>query len=125
MKSKEMLKVIVNALEEKKGEQIKIIDISKVSVIADYFVIASGSNENQIRAMADAVEEELLKKGVHHRQSEGYQTARWILMDYQDVIIHIFNEEDRLFYDIERIWSDGIAVDKDSVKEDNAAKEGK
>ena len=115
MNSKEMLKEIVNALEDKKGEQIKIIDISKISVIADYFVIASGRNENQIRAMADGVQENLAKVKVYPRQTEGYQTARWILLDYQDVIIHIFNEDDRLFYDIERIWSDGLSIEEDQL----------
>ena len=107
MTSKEMLEIATKAIEDKKGEQIKIIDISKVSVIADYFVIASGKNINQIRAIADEVEEKLGKQGAVPKQIEGYDSARWILMDYGDVIIHIFNEEDRLYYDIERIWSDG------------------
>ena len=107
MTSKEMLDIAVNAIEEKKGEQIKVIDISDVSVIADYFVIVSGKNVNQIRAISDEVEEQLGKKGAVPKQIEGYTGARWILMDYGDIIIHIFNEEDRLYYDIERIWSDG------------------
>ena len=107
MTSKEMLDIAVDAIEDKKGEQIKVIDISNVSVIADYFVIVSGKNVNQIRAISDEVEEKLGKLGVSPKQIEGYQSARWILMDYGDIIIHIFNEEDRLYYDIERIWSDG------------------
>ena len=107
MTSKEMLDIAVDAIEDKKGEQIKVIDISNVSVIADYFVIVSGKNVNQIRAICDEVEEKLGKLGVSPKQIEGYQSARWILMDYGDIIIHIFNEEDRLYYDIERIWSDG------------------
>ena len=111
--SKAALKIAVNALEEKKGEQIRIIDISKVSVIADYFVIASGKNINQIRAMADEVEDKLSKAGIEPRQIEGANSSGWILMDYHDFIIHIFNEDMRLYYDIERIWSDGIIVDPD------------
>ena len=111
MTCKEALKIAVNALEEKKGEQIKIIDISKISVVADYFVIASGKNVNQIRAMADEVEEKLSKVKIEPKQIEGYNTASWILMDYRDFIIHIFNEEQRLYYDIERIWSDGKNVE--------------
>ena len=107
MTSKEMLDIAVDAIEDKKGEQIKVIDISNVSVIADYFVIVSGKNVNQIRAISDEVEEKLGKLSVSPKQIEGYQSARWILMDYGDIIIHIFNEEDRLYYDIERIWSDG------------------
>ena len=98
--SKEMAKIVVNALEEKKAKDLKLLDISDVSVLADYFVIASGSNHNQVQAMADEVEEMLGKAGFTPKQVEGYQTANWILMDYQDIIIHIFDEENRLFYDL-------------------------
>ena len=107
--SKEMAKIVVNALEEKKAKDLKLLDISDVSVLADYFVIASGSNHNQVQAMADEVEEKLGKAGFTPKQVEGYQTANWILMDYQDIIIHIFDEENRLFYDLERIWQIGRA----------------
>lgn len=115
MTDKEALKIAINALEEKKGEQIKIIDISKVSVVADYFVIASGKNMNQIHAMADEVEEKLSKAGIEPKQIEGANTSGWILMDYNDFIIHIFNEDQRLYYDIERIWSDGLLVNASSL----------
>ena len=108
--SKEMAKLAVAALEDKKASDVKIIDISNVPVIADYFIIASGSNHNQVQAMADNVTEELGKAGYAERQIEGYSTANWILIDYNDIIIHIFNEEDRLFYDLERIWKDGKEV---------------
>lgn len=112
MKSNELAKIALAALEDKKAEDIKIIDISEVSVMADYFLIASGSNRNQIQAMADNVEELLAKEGVHPRQIEGYQTANWILMDFNDIIVHIFNEEDRLFYNLEKIWLDGKLIDR-------------
>lgn len=110
--SKDMAKIAVNALEEKKAKDLKLLDISDVSVLADYFIIASGSNRNQVQAMADEVEEKLGKAGFTPKQVEGYQTANWILMDYQDIIIHIFDEENRLFYDLERIWRDGNLVEK-------------
>ena len=113
--SKEMAKIAVAALEEKKAKDIKILDISGVSVLADYFIIASGSNRNQVQAMADNVEEVLGKAGVHPKQIEGYQTANWILMDYGDVVIHICDEENRLFYDLERIWRDGKVVEKEEI----------
>ena len=108
--SKETAKLAVHALEEKKAKDIRIIDISDVTVLADYFIIASGNNRNQVQAMADEVEEALYKAGMEPKQVEGYQTANWILLDYQDIIIHIFDEENRLFYDIERIWRDGKKV---------------
>ena len=109
--SKEILKIAINALEEKKGENIKVIDISGISVMADYFVIVSGKNLNQIKAMADEVEDKLSKAGVEPKQIEGANSSGWILMDYRDFIIHIFNEDQRLYYDIERIWSDGTGIE--------------
>ena len=111
--SKTALKTAINALEDKKGENIKVIDISGISVMADYFIIASGKNLNQIKAMADEVEDKLSKIGVEPRQIEGANSSGWILMDYHDFIIHIFNEDMRLYYDIERIWSDGKPVELD------------
>lgn len=111
MNSKEMAKIAFAALDDKKGIDITIIDISEISVIADYFIIAGGSNENQVKAMADAVEEELGKAGADRNHIEGYHSANWVLMDYNDVIIHIFNQDDRLFYDLERIWRDGKEID--------------
>ncbi len=110
--SKEMAKIAAAALEDKKAKDLKILDISDVSVLADYFIIASGSNRNQVQAMVDEVEEKLGQAGYTPKQVEGYQTANWILMDYQDIIIHVFDEENRLFYDLERIWRDGNLVEK-------------
>ena len=111
VEAKELTKLAVKALEDKKGEDIRVIDIHGVSVLADYFVIADGSNASQVKAMADNVEEELGKAGHECRQIEGYQTAGWILMDYGDLIVHIFSRDDRLFYDLERIWRDGKVVE--------------
>ena len=113
--SKDMLKVIIDALQDKKAEDIRVIDISNVSVIADYFVIASGSNTNQIQAMVDNVEEEMFKAGFDDPKVEDYNTASWILLDYKDVIVHVFSEADRAFYNIERIWRDGKEVDINSL----------
>lgn len=110
MNAKEMSHMICKALDEKKAGDIKVINIKEVSVMADYFIIASGTNRNQVQAMVDNVDETLGKAGVNPRQVEGYQTANWILMDYGDVIVHVFDEENRLFYDLERIWRDGKSV---------------
>ena len=108
--SKEMAKIAYRALEDKKGENIKIIDIEGISVLADYFLIASDSNESQIRAMVDNVEEELEKAGYSVKQREGYGTGRWVLLDFGDIIVHVFDRENRLFYDLERIWRDGKTI---------------
>ncbi len=115
-KSKKMTSLAIKALEDKKGNDIRVIDIQDVSIIADYFIIASGSNRNQVQTMADNVEEVLGRAGYEPRQLEGYGTATWILMDYNDIIVHIFSEEDRLFYDLERIWRDGKSVGIDEFK---------
>lgn len=110
-KAKQMATIAVKAMDDKLGKDIKVIDISNVSVLADYFIIASGANKNQVQAIVNSVEEEMQKNGHHPKQVEGYQTANWVLLDYGDVIIHIFDEENRLFYDIERIWRDGQDLD--------------
>lgn len=111
MTSQELAKKAYEYIDEKKGIDIKIIDISKISVLADYFIIAGGSNMKQIQSIADNVEEKLGKQGIEPKSIEGYQSSNWILMDYRDVIIHIFNQEDRLFYDLERIWMDGNTIE--------------
>ncbi len=111
MDVKEKVKIIVDALNDKKGIDVKVIDISKISVVADYFIIASGTNKNQVQAMTDNVEEELAKLKVHRNHVEGYNSGDWILMDYDDVIIHVFNEEHRLFYALEKIWRDGEVIE--------------
>ena len=111
-----MAKEAILALEDKKAEDIRIIDISQVSVIADYFIIANGNNVSQIQAMADEVEEKLYKAGYPLKQKEGYRNANWVLMDFGDIIVHIFDKENRLFYDLERIWRDGSVVDPESLK---------
>ncbi len=115
MEIKEVVKLAYEALDEKKAEDIKMLDISKVTVIADYFIIAGASNDRQVKALADNVEDKLGKAGITPKSVEGYQNANWILMDYQDVIIHIFNQEQRLFYDLERIWTDGRVVEAEEL----------
>ena len=109
-RGKEMARLACKALEDKKAVDIKVIDIEKVSILADYFIIASGTNRNQVQAMADNAEEILGRAGYEPRQIEGYQNANCILMDYGDLVIHIFDEENRLFYDLERIWRDGQSL---------------
>lgn len=113
--AKEMVKTAVAALQDKKGEDIRVIDISGVTVIADYFIIVSGSNPNQVQALVDNVEEQMYKAGYDDPRVEGYNTASWVLLDYNDVIVHVFSQDDRLFYDLERIWRDGKEIDVDSL----------
>ena len=115
MEAKELAKLVITALEDKKAEDIKVIDISDVSVIADYFIIANGSSKTQVHALANNVDEICGRAGYPVKQMEGYESASWILMDFGDVIVHVFSKEDRLFYDLERIWRDGKIIDADEL----------
>ena len=110
-REQEMVSIACKAIDDKKALDIKVIDIREVSVIADYFVITSGSNLNQVQAIVDNVEEQLGRAGFEPKQIEGTRNSNWILMDYGDLIIHVFDEENRLFYDLERIWRDGKELD--------------
>jgi ribosome-associated protein len=112
----EMVKLAIEGLEDKKAEDIRIIDISEVSVIADYFIIAGGSNRSQIQALSDSVCEKLGRSGHPEKQIEGYDTANWVLIDFGDIIVHIFDKENRLLYDLERLWRDGKTVEIDELK---------
>lgn len=112
----EGVKAAYKGLDDKMARDIKVLDISEISPIADYFLIASGGNPNQIKAMADAVEENLYKAGFRLNHSEGMQTGSWILLDFGDIIVHLFNEEDREFYSLERIWGDAKEVSSDELQ---------
>ncbi len=107
MDRKELVKEICIAAADKKAEDITVTDITGLSVIADDFVICSGSSKTQVKAICDNVEEQLEKKGVKPYKIDGYDEARWIVMDYGDALVHIFKDEDRLFYNLERLWNNG------------------
>lgn len=113
--SKNMAKMAVEALEDRKGEDVHVIDISEISTLADYFIIASGTNINQVQALADNVQEVLGRAGFDTKNIEGYESGKWILLDFGDIIVHIFDSENRLFYDLERIWRDGKLIDSTSL----------
>jgi len=117
-RAKEIVRIAYQAMDEHKGQEITVLDIHDVSVIADYFIIVSGENDRQVAALQDAVEDALGRAGYEHRSIEGAHTTSWILMDYNDVIIHIFNKEDRLFYDLERIWRDGKRISPENFAND-------
>ena len=109
--SKEMVKLACHGLSEKKADDIRVIDISEVSLIADYFILASASNQNQMSAVVRSVDEELTKAGYHLKSQEGNNYSSWILLDYTDIVVHIFTKEDRHFYNLEKLWQDGKEVD--------------
>lgn len=111
MTSLEQAKAIVKVMDSKKAKDIKLVEIKGLSSLGDYFVIASASNTTQVKAIADEVEDEMSKLGIEPNRVEGRQSAQWILIDYYDVMVHIFLEESRNFYNLEHLWSDAPQVD--------------
>ena len=106
MTSLELAREIAKILDSKKATDIKVLNIGELSSLGDYFVLASGSNISQTKALCDEIDEQLGKLGLNPRRIEGYQSASWILLDYVDVIVHIFYSETREFYSLERLWAD-------------------
>lgn len=94
-------------LEDKKARNIEIIDISKISTLADYFIICSGTSTIHIRTIADELDLKMSEAGFNLIHKEGFESARWILLDFGELVVHIFHEEDRSFYNLERLWADG------------------
>lgn len=101
----------VHTLDEHKATDIKVLDVAAITSIADYFLIASGNSANQVRSLADYVEDALAKKNIRPLRNEGYNTGDWVTLDYGDVMIHVFRHETRDFYDLERLWVDAAEVD--------------
>jgi len=108
---KDMVKIAYAALDDKQGEDIRILDISGISVLADYFIIAHGNNSNHVRSLIDFTEEKLNKAGFETKNIEGNHNGSWVLMDFRDIIVHVFDKENRSFYDLERIWADGKVIE--------------
>ncbi|MDO5695660.1 MAG: ribosome silencing factor [Eubacteriales bacterium] len=108
---RETIGKVVEILADRKAEDIRVIDISEISVISDCFVIAHANNPNQLRALVETVEEKLEASGIVHHQMEGNFKSGWVLIDYGDFILHIFDRENRLFYNLERMWRDGKEID--------------
>ncbi|MCI5656899.1 MAG: ribosome silencing factor [Candidatus Pseudoruminococcus sp.] len=111
MTSLETAKMAVKALDSKKALDIKVIKIKDISAIADYFVIATGTSSTHVKALADEVEAQLDESGISVSHVEGYRSNSWILLDYVDVVVHVFSDEAREYYDLERLWQDGEIID--------------
>lgn len=107
----EELEIAVKALDSKKAENIKAIKVADLTILANYFVIAGASSTTQVKALVDEVEYQLEQKGVRPKNIEGVQSANWIVLDYVDIIVHVFLNESREFYKLEHLWTDGEEVD--------------
>ncbi|MBQ7227862.1 MAG: ribosome silencing factor [Clostridia bacterium] len=108
----QLAKKIAGVLDEKKGKDIVIIDLSEKSIIADYFVIASGRSTTAVKSLTDNVDEKLSKEGIEPLRRDGFSEAKWIAVDYGSVILHVFHEETREYYHLERLWADGANFEK-------------
>lgn len=113
--AREMAEIAVKALDSKKGKEIRLIRIDKITTLAEYFVICTGTSNTQINALCDAVEKELTEKGEEPLHREGYRGGTWVLLDYGCVVIHVFNDEARKFYSLEHLWADGEEVDLSAI----------
>ena len=111
MNQNDILKKIVKTLDTKKAEDVEVIGIKDLTIIADYFVIATGTSTTHTKSLADEVEFQLKEAGVVPTRTEGYNGSNWILLDYSDIVVHIFYKETREYYSLERLWSDGEKID--------------
>lgn len=115
MNTLELTKQIVKTLDAKKADQIEVIEIGDLTIISDYFVIASTKNTTHVKALADEVEFVLKEQGIMPDRVEGYQHANWIILDYREVVVHVFYEETRNFYHLEKLWGDGKRIDVETL----------
>ena len=115
MDSQELARAIVQALDSKKGKEIALLNTSELTTLADYFVLCTGTSNTQLKALTDAVEDSLSRLGEEPHHVEGHREGTWVLMDYSSVVVHIFTEEARNFYDLERLWNDAVPVDISSM----------
>ena len=111
MESKELMESIVQILDSKKADDIRATRLADLTTIADYFVIAAGTSNTQVKMLADEVEYQLGQKGIKPHATEGYRSENWIVLDYTDVVVHVFLRETREFYNLERLWADGEQID--------------
>ena len=118
MEAKELMENIGKVLDSKKAKDIRAIRIGDLTILGEYFVIATGTSSTQVKMLADEVDYQLGEKGVQPHRVEGYHSENWIILDYTDVIVHIFHEDTREFYDLERLWADGEKVDLSGILKD-------
>lgn len=115
MDSKKFALIISDLILNKKGYDIKILEIKKISTVADYFVICSADSDRQVKAIADEVEDKLRENGIKCSHREGYESLTWVILDYFDVMVHVFKAEARTFYNLEKLWGDAPIVDVNDV----------
>ena len=111
MENNDLVTRVVTSLDKHKADDIQVIQVTELTSLGDYFVIANGSSNRQVKSLADYVEYDLSQQGIQPLRVEGYSSASWILIDYGSVMVHVFREDTRQFYDLERLWKDGRQLD--------------
>lgn len=122
MNEKELLDNITEAIFSKKGYDVKILDVRKLTSIADYFVIASASSDMQVKAVSEEVEDRLAEDGVKCYNRDGYDTLNWVILDYFDVMVHVFKEDTRDYYKLDKLWADAPTIEVKDATENIAEK---
>lgn len=115
---KDIALLAADAADDKKAEDIDILNVQGLTVIADYFVLCSANSDQQVRAIARSIDDKLSDKGIEPKKIAGMSDARWVLMDYADVIVHVFHKREREYYDLERLWSDAEKILRQEEKEE-------
>lgn len=113
--TKTLLEITYKALDDKRGEDIVVLNMQNISLLADYFIICHGNSDRQLQAMAREVQEKVEENGYTIKRIEGYENARWILVDAGDVVVHIFHKDERAFYNLERLWGDAPQLDVENT----------
>jgi len=116
------LLIALNAIDAKKGVELVVLDVSKVASFASFFILCTGESSRQVQAIADEVELQLKKQGFRANHIEGYRNAEWVLLDYVDVVVHVFSKRARAYYDLERLWRDAKRLDAEELLKPQAAK---
>lgn len=114
MEETNRLSVILKSADDKKAFDIKLLDITELTTIAKYFVICSGNSDVQVKSIADEIEEKMFENGLKFMQKEGHRGGRWIILDYNDIIVHVFHKEERSFYNLDKLWIDSKNIDIDN-----------
>ncbi|MCL2166588.1 MAG: ribosome silencing factor [Clostridiales bacterium] len=125
MESKEQAIISARAMDQRRGTKITVLEIERLSTLTDYFVVGTGNSRVQTQAMADNIQDELIKEGIRPNRIEGFEEGRWILMDYGHVIVHIFQEDERNFYNLDRLWADAPALPLEEVFPDKVTEDAK
>lgn len=120
MESKELLTLAVKAIEDKNGHQTIAMDMQGISLVADYFVVTHGNSETQVEAIAREVKNAAQEQGIEVKRLEGLSDARWVLIDLKDVVVHVFHKEERLYYNLEKLWSDAKTIEADTILQTNS-----